>query len=86
MPRPLTEKEYIATKLKQIHDIVGSYNRFDVFRLTVDQRPNRPITVIRDEEGLSSGTPADAWPSIGETPPGASNQSAHGKEKQGIPR
>ena len=34
---------------KQFHDIVGSYNRFDIFRLAVDQRPNRAITVLNCE-------------------------------------
>jgi aliphatic nitrilase len=29
---------------KQIHDVVGYYNRFDIFRLTVDRSANRPIT------------------------------------------
>ncbi|WP_405007783.1 carbon-nitrogen hydrolase family protein [Kitasatospora purpeofusca] len=29
---------------KQMHDIVGHYNRFDVFRLHVDNRPLRPLT------------------------------------------
>lgn len=29
---------------KQIHDVVGYYNRFDVFHLTVDRSENRPIT------------------------------------------
>ncbi|MER7752844.1 carbon-nitrogen hydrolase family protein [Kitasatospora sp. NPDC097643] len=28
---------------KQMHDIVGHYNRFDVFRLHVDPRPHRPV-------------------------------------------
>ena len=28
---------------KQMHDIVGYYNRFDVFKLTVDRTANRPI-------------------------------------------
>jgi nitrilase len=68
----------LSIEQKQIHDIVGSYNRFDVFRLTVDQRANRPITVIRDEEDSRAGAP--------ETPPGASNESAHGKQKQGVQR
>jgi nitrilase len=52
---------------KQIHDIVGSYNRFDVFRLTVDKRPNQPINVIRDEDGSRAGTPADSGLPVGET-------------------
>jgi aliphatic nitrilase len=29
---------------KQIHDVVGGYNRFDIFKLTVDRSANRPIT------------------------------------------
>jgi hypothetical protein len=60
----------LSIEQKQIHDIVGSYNRFDVFRLTVDQRPNRPITVIREEDGPGADTPADAGLPIGETPLG----------------
>jgi nitrilase len=29
---------------KQFHDIVGYYNRFDIFKLTVNRSANRPIT------------------------------------------
>src|SRR5262249_2023662 len=29
---------------KQFHDLVGSYNRFDIFTLTVDRSPRRPAT------------------------------------------
>lgn len=54
---------------KQIHDVVGYYNRFDVFKLTVDRSANRPIAfreegtertvepspkLAADEEDLSS--------------------------------
>ena len=28
---------------KQFHDVVGYYNRFDIFHLTVDRSENRPI-------------------------------------------
>jgi hypothetical protein len=28
---------------KQFHDVVGYYNRFDVFRLEVNRTANRPI-------------------------------------------
>lgn len=28
---------------KEIHDILGYYNRFDVFRLEVDFTPNLPL-------------------------------------------
>jgi predicted amidohydrolase len=39
----------LSIEQKQFHDIVGYYNRFDIFRLVVDQRANRPLTLIRDE-------------------------------------
>ncbi|MCA9015945.1 MAG: hypothetical protein KDA77_11490, partial [Planctomycetaceae bacterium] len=28
---------------KQLHDLVGGYNRFDIFHLTVDRTAQRPI-------------------------------------------
>ncbi|MFJ7906825.1 carbon-nitrogen hydrolase family protein [Kitasatospora sp. NPDC096204] len=34
---------------KQMHDIVGHYNRFDVFRLHVDNRPLRPLVFPEEE-------------------------------------
>ncbi len=33
-----------CVKLKQLHDVTGYYNRFDIFKLTVDRSANRPIT------------------------------------------
>jgi aliphatic nitrilase len=36
---------------KQSHDVVGSYNRFDVFALRVDRSARRPVTFI--DAGLS---------------------------------
>src|SRR6516164_5770515 len=39
----------LSIEQKQFHDIVGYYNRFDVFRLAVDQRANQPITLMREE-------------------------------------
>jgi nitrilase len=32
--------------LKQAHDIVGTYNRFDVFQLTVDTTRHRPVSLV----------------------------------------
>ncbi|MDG4856638.1 carbon-nitrogen hydrolase family protein [Streptomyces sp. T-3] len=33
---------------KQMHDIVGHYNRFDVFQLHVDNRPRTPVSFATD--------------------------------------
>jgi aliphatic nitrilase len=40
---------------KQFHDVVGSYNRFDIFSLTVDRSARRPATFI-DEARDSAGS------------------------------
>jgi aliphatic nitrilase len=36
---------------KQFHDVVGYYNRFDVFKLTVDRRANRPVCFQDEADG-----------------------------------
>ena len=36
---------------KQFHDLVGSYNRFDIFTLTVDRSPRRPATFLDEARG-----------------------------------
>jgi aliphatic nitrilase len=36
---------------KQFHDVVGSYNRFDVFHLTVDRSRRRPAVFVDDPGG-----------------------------------
>ena len=38
-----------AVELKQLHDVVGGYNRFDIFKLKVDRSANRPITFAADD-------------------------------------
>jgi hypothetical protein len=71
---------------KQIHDIVGSYNRFDVFRLTVDQRPNRPIAVIREEDRSRRGPYAGTGPAVAEkTPLENCPPGANGSNRNPIP-
>lgn len=37
-----------SIEAKQVHDIVGGYQRFDVFSLRVDQRPHDPVVLVRD--------------------------------------
>lgn len=60
---------------KQFHDLAGGYNRFDVFRLHVDRRPQPPVTFTDapaengegtvpgadggEDRDLPSGSPAD---------------------------
>ena len=45
-----------AIELKQMHDIVGHYNRFDVFRLEVNRAPMQPMH-DRSVPGFSPVTP-----------------------------
>jgi nitrilase len=44
-----------SIELKMMHDIVGHYNRFDIFHLEVDPTPNQPVSIKevrrRDEQG-----------------------------------
>jgi aliphatic nitrilase len=35
-----------SVELKQLHDLVGYYNRFDIFALSVDRSPRRPATFV----------------------------------------
>lgn len=44
---------------KQIHDVVGYYNRFDIFRLTVDRSANRPVVFDDRRQEKSLAEPAD---------------------------
>jgi len=57
---------------KMAHDIVGYYNRFDIFHLEVDPTPNRPVWIKkashRDEQ------PTDDWTQIQQ---GESSNSTH---------
>ena len=45
---------------KQIHGVVGYYNRFDIFKLTVDRSANRPIAF----EMESSGQATESTPGV----------------------
>jgi aliphatic nitrilase len=36
---------------KQFHDVVGSYNRFDIFTLSVDRSARRPATFLDEARG-----------------------------------
>jgi nitrilase len=44
---------------KQLHDVVGYYNRFDIFKLTVDRSANRPITFEMESTVIGEEPTAD---------------------------
>jgi aliphatic nitrilase len=52
---------------KQFHDLVGSYNRFDVFTLTVDRSARPPATFLDQSRDVPAAT---APPSQAIQPPG----------------
>jgi aliphatic nitrilase len=37
---------------KQMHDIIGHYNRFDIFQLQVDNTPRSPLSFTQPQEEL----------------------------------
>ena len=60
---------------KQFHDVVGSYNRFDIFKLTVDRSANRPIRF----EAEDTDEAVKLYPGKTEAPePDEQNQSEDG--------
>jgi len=55
----------VAVEQKRVHDLVGYYNRFDVFHLTVDRSANRPIAFVGDapaEAAELAAVPAELAP------------------------
>lgn len=41
---------------KQFHDVVGYYNRFDIFALTINRAPLRPATFVNDPPARRLGS------------------------------
>lgn len=49
-----------ALSVKRIHDVVGYYNRFDIFDLRINRQKNRPATWIDEhEESAGPGNRSD---------------------------
>lgn len=44
---------------KQFHDVAGSYNRFDLFRLQLDKRPQRPLETLLTEPEHANVAPTE---------------------------
>jgi aliphatic nitrilase len=68
---------------KQFHDVVGSYNRFDIFALSVDRSPRLPATFLderQDSAGSKSPPDRDSITSErpGERPAGLPDQGERG--------
>lgn len=63
---------------KQFHDVVGYYNRFDIFRLNVDRAPHEPVTFIEETAGSPSMRPGNktADPEDASNPQVATDKSA----------
>jgi nitrilase/aliphatic nitrilase len=57
---------------KMIHDIVGHYNRFDIFHLEVDPTPNRPVWIKKPTR--RNEQPSDEPPQVS---PGEATNSAN---------
>jgi predicted amidohydrolase len=55
-----------SIEAKQIHDIIGQYQRFDLFSLRVDQRPQEPIVLVA---GDPAERPAPPPPGDGDERP-----------------
>jgi aliphatic nitrilase len=54
---------------KQFHDVVGGYNRFDIFTLSVDRSPRRPATFIDEARDLAGPkVPPNGGPANPERP------------------
>jgi nitrilase/aliphatic nitrilase len=68
----------LSIEHKMAHDIVGHYNRFDIFHLEIDPTPNRPVWIKnprqRDEE-------VDDWSQATET-----EDATSGHERDAIAR
>lgn len=45
--------------LERAHDIVGTYNRFDIFDLRVDKRRHPAITTIEQDDASSTDRARD---------------------------
>lgn len=60
---------------KQIHDIVGYYNRFDIFDFRLNRAPQRPITIVEPPAGPLP-VPAAAEPDSAPLPAGEGPRGA----------
>ena len=42
--------------------LIGSYNRFDIFKLTVDRSENRPVTFVAEDISREAGASRESDP------------------------
>jgi nitrilase/aliphatic nitrilase len=63
-----------SVEQKMVHDIVGHYNRFDIFHLEIDPTPSRPVWIRKAGD---RGEEVDDWDQISETPETEDAASGH---------
>ncbi|UMY16745.1 carbon-nitrogen hydrolase family protein [Methylobacterium organophilum] len=73
---------------KQFHDVVGYYNRFDIFQLNVDRTPREPVSFDAAVQtlgyGADSGDGPDAFgPGAGAAQPGLGERAAEPHRRGG---
>jgi aliphatic nitrilase len=67
---------------KQFHDVVGSYNRFDIFTLSVNRSARRPATFIDEaRDSVGSKVPPEDGSANPERP--RKRPRGHGKKRDG---
>ena len=71
----------LSIEQKQYHDIVGYYNRFDIFRLILDQRPQAPISVISSATDAAEAARERDRPPLGESVAALSTEDSQDRAK-----
>src|SRR5262249_54207381 len=68
--------------------VVGSYNRFDIFTLTVNRSARRPATFIDDRQHAAHGKPGDlsGHPPRADDPPFPAEPNAPSRKSEQFPQ
>lgn len=66
---------------KQYQDIIGHYNRFDIFELRVNRRPLSPVRMLDEiaTQGSADTSPEEGWSQSEDLP--VQNEGASGESR-----